>query len=326
MQKHREIFRYDPDVGYTFVPNLKARIPHEAGGYLLATNPQGFRSSHDFAAVPSGRKRILVFGDSFTAGDGVSNKQRYTDLIESDLPDVEVFNFGMSGTGSDQQYLIHRKFAANIPADLVVVAVLVENIRRNVAQYRKYVDPEGREFWKAKPYFSLENNTLVRGNDPVPDEPVPVGEAAGLMGEKALDRGGRFPVLRRLVRKAGLGALAQKISRYQPVPDFNSPDTDAWKLMRAILRQWISEIRAPVVLMPIPLYHHVEGLASARAYQARFRELADESGAALHDPLPDLLAYSAEDRRAFRFENDVHLSPAGHRALATSLAKALTFK
>ena len=62
---------------------------------------------------------------------------------------------------------------------------------------------------------------------------------------------------------------------------------------------------------------------SADAYRARFRELAAATGAILHDPMDDLLAYTPEERRRFRFEQDVHPTPSGHRALAESLAPSL---
>ncbi len=44
----RQLFQYDPTIGYHFVPNLKARVEHEAGGYLLRTNRDGFRCRHPF--------------------------------------------------------------------------------------------------------------------------------------------------------------------------------------------------------------------------------------------------------------------------------------
>jgi len=49
----------------------------------------------------------------------VPNRQRYTDLLEARLPaagtpPVEVYNFGLSSTGTDQQYLIWREFARGI--------------------------------------------------------------------------------------------------------------------------------------------------------------------------------------------------------------------
>ena len=49
---------------------------------------------------PQRRMRVLVFGDSFTAGDGVSNGSRYSDVLETLLPPpTEVHNFGLPGSG-----------------------------------------------------------------------------------------------------------------------------------------------------------------------------------------------------------------------------------
>ena len=120
----RQLFQYHPVIGYQFIPGLKVRVPHESGGYLVQCNAQGFRASQNFE-VPGNKDglRILIFGDSFTAGDGVSNKYRYSDLLSLrlDVP-VEVYNFGLSETGTDQQYLIYQEFAREIEADLIVVS------------------------------------------------------------------------------------------------------------------------------------------------------------------------------------------------------------
>ena len=69
---NRQLFEYEPTFAYRFIPGLKARVDHEGGGYLLRTNAQGFRCNHDFDAPKSdGIYRVLLFGDSYTAGDGV---------------------------------------------------------------------------------------------------------------------------------------------------------------------------------------------------------------------------------------------------------------
>ena len=43
MFMRRQLLKYDPIIGYRFIPNLKARVPHEGGGYLIRTNEYGFR-------------------------------------------------------------------------------------------------------------------------------------------------------------------------------------------------------------------------------------------------------------------------------------------
>lgn len=319
----RQLLEYHPQIAYRFIPGVKARIPHETGGYFVRANAQGFRCDHDFAAErPAGVRRVLLFGDSFTAGDGVSNGKRYGDVLESLVPNLQVFNFGLPGTGTDQQYLAFREFAGGIDHDLLVIGVLVENIRRVVAHYRVYKDDQGGLQYFAKPYYELLDGELQLFQSPPAREPLSE-EAMLAQGGESVDRGGRFPRMRRLVNKSGLRGFVQKVTRYQPVPEYDKRDHPAWQLMSAILSRWIREHDRPVMVMPLPLYHFIEGSSSPASYQARFRELADATGCLLHDPLPDLLEHSAEARRAFRFEKDVHLTPAGHAAIAQSLAPVL---
>ena len=313
----QEILQYDPDIGYTYIPALKARIPHETGGYLISTNGLGFRSPPVDDATDHD---ILVFGDSFTAGDGVSDGKRWTDLLVPAVAPARVHNFGLPGTGTDQQYLAWRKFGADRPCALVVVAVLVENVKRITAAYRP-VDAGGDSsiLFKAKPYFTLDEGSLVRHHDPVPVEPVdPV-----TLGDATVDRGGRHPILRRLVNKLGLKTIVQQMTAYQPVPDYDAADTAGWQLMLAILTRWSNECASPMVIVPLPLYQHVEGTADASAYQARFAELGAALDRPVIDPLSALRSYSGAERRGFRFDRDVHLTPSGHRAVADAIASPI---
>jgi carbamoyltransferase len=119
----------------------------------------------------------------------------------------------------------------------------------------------------------------------------------------------------------GVKEALQKITRYQPVPEFDSPDHPEWLLMRAIVTRWVREHEtlAPTIIMPLPLYQHLEGMSTTNEYQARFRELCAELRCTLHDPLPDLLRYSSAQRRRFRFEKDIHPTPEGHAAIADSV-------
>lgn len=82
----RQIFEYHPVIGYRFIPGITARVPHESGGYLIKANQAGFRSDHEVTREkPSGVFTVLLFGDSFTAGDGVSNQYRMAISWRSNL-------------------------------------------------------------------------------------------------------------------------------------------------------------------------------------------------------------------------------------------------
>ena len=51
--------------------------------------------------------------------------------------------------------------------------------------------------------------------------------------------------------------------------------------------------------------------------------VGDVLGRPIIDPLPELAAYDPETRRGFRFGKDVHLTPAGHLAVAKAIATRL---
>lgn len=319
----RQLYEYHERMGYRFIPGLKARVPHEAGGFLVRVNNCGFRCEHDFEVQRRpGKRRALLFGDSFTAGDGVSNRQRYGDLVEQALPNLEIYNFGLPGSGTDQQYLAWQEYGAPLECDVVILAVLVENIRRVAAKYRWFVGDDGQQKVFGKPYYEIDGDKLVLCGVPPARQPL---DESDLDEEDRgrVNRGGRFPAVRKLVRDLGMQDLAQRALRYQPLPEYNDGQHPAWSLLRRLLLEWIAAIPQPVILMPLPLAQYVEETADPSGYQARFAEAAATAGCTLHDPLADLRKYPKEERRAFRFEKDIHLTPAGHRALARSLAPVL---
>lgn len=320
-----QLFQYHPIIGYTYIPNLKTRVEHEGGGYLLRTNAAGFRSEHEFvAAKTNGRFRVLLFGDSFTAGDAVSNKSRFGDVLETLVTGVEVYNFGLPGTGTDQHYLVWHEIARKYEHDLVVIGAQVENIRRVAARHRLSITAAGDKVLFAKPYFEMSDAQLELKGVPVPKDAISPDELPSAEQE-FVDEGGRMAWLRSIVNKLGgpTKDLAQRISGYQPLPEYNDANGDEWKLMKAILKKWTNDIACPVIVMPIPLYHYIEETASSENYRARFNEIAEFTNVTLHDPLPDYYAIPKSERRALRFESDIHPTPAHHKLLAASLAKAL---
>lgn len=315
----RSVSRYHERVGYTLMPNVAVRVPFEKSGYLLKTNAAGFRSAREFVKEPTPAEfRLLLFGDSQTAGDGVSNGDRYSDVLESLCPGVAVYNYGLPGTGTDQQYLAYLDCAAGVSHDLLVIGMYVENIGRVAHRFRPFFDADGKEVIYAKPYYKLENGELVLGHVPVPKAPwtrqtLPPTESAHV------DWGAPHAGLRDVVKKLGMRDLMQKITRFQPVPQYDSPSDPAWLLLRRILEMWIRGSSRPVLLLLLPMWPFIEESSDPTNYLARFKELAADTGCLVHDPLPDLWKYSPEERRAFRFKVDTHYTKAGHAAIARSL-------
>ncbi len=297
----RQLLQYHADFGCAFIPNLKTRVDHEGGGYLVSVNSSGFRSDREFLPTKTpGMFRVLAFGDSFTAADGVSNKDRYTDILEKLLPGLEVYNFGLPGTGTDQHFLVFREKAPQIEHDLVLIAVQVENIRRVTARFRPCRSGDGIREVYAKPYFTLEpNGVLTRHHFPVPTDP---------------------DLIYKLSSREISTALAHEGKPDSFLPEYDQPDDLNWQLMRAILIQWIHESRVPVLVCPIPLVEFITNEASSEAYMACFQELGKITCATIHDPLPDYHSMPSSERWRFLFPTDRHPTRASHHLLAESLA------
>ncbi len=321
----RQIFEYHPVLAYRFIPGITSRLDRpDGGGYLIRANGQGFRCDHDFVPEKEpGERRILLFGDSFTAGDGVSNGKRFGDLLEEQIPQGQVYNFGLPGSGTDQHYLAYREFGAALEHDVLVIAILVENIRRVAARYRFFTNDEGKRVCFAKPYFEVpgdgtpEAGTLELRGVPVPRHPISEEEIPP-EDRPYVDRGvgGKYGRLKNLVIRLGLKETAQRLTRFDPVPEYRNPEGRPWRTMEAILKSWISAHPKPVLLLPIPLYQHVEGISPPGHYQERFSALAEELGCAYYDVLPDLLKMPLGERKRLRFASDNHLTEAGHEAFA----------
>ena len=75
---------YDPTIGYRYTPKIRRVLPRPGGGsYEIIINSAGIRSTREYTKnKPPSTFRILVFGDSFAAGQFVSNDQRFSELLE----------------------------------------------------------------------------------------------------------------------------------------------------------------------------------------------------------------------------------------------------
>jgi carbamoyltransferase len=318
---HRRLMQYDPLLGYRFAPGLKLRIPHEGGGYLVKTNRDGFRCEHQVTPNKSRAHRVLVFGDSYTAGDGVSNGKRYSDVLEQQLPDTEVLNFGLSGSGTDQQYLVFKQYDEQIDYDAVVISVLVENIQRNVVKERGWADRTGEAIRVPKPWFEFSpSDGLILKGVPVP-QPYKADVSSESQGGMASLRAN----LRRMVNKLGpdFKDLCQRLTRFQPLPEYDSAASDGWKLMQAILAKWVSELDVPAVIAVMPVYQYVEETASYKNVRKRFDELAQSVDVRVYHVLDDLQRHPPEMRRQLRFRMDCHYTPVAHQLMGEGLAKVV---
>lgn len=325
--------RYHPEIGTSYIPNLKLRVAGERGGYLVRTNASGFRSDRDFARERQPRRsRAILFGDSQTAGDGLPNAQRFSDRLEQEVPGLEVYNYAISGTGPDQHFLAYQA-SGGVDHDLLIIAVHVENVRRVSRRMIESLDSSGASVFYSKPYFELSGGELSLRNVPVPKQrwseqtlpdeykPHVYSYTETNLFSHLTGRNRAAPQLPKIlapVRQLARSA-AMRLSGFRPLPEYDVPSNPGWVLLRTILETWIRSSAAPVLLVPIPHYVSFVSSRDPTCYRARFDELAEATGCHLYDPWPELLKAPIEDRRLLWSEWSGHLSEVAHKRLAELL-------
>lgn len=326
--------KYHPRLGHGYMPDVKLRVQGVSGGYLVRTNSAGFRADREFLDKREpGTFRALLFGDSQTAGDGLSNSQRYSDRLEAAVANLQLDNCAISGSATDQQFLAYQDQAFR-DHDLVVIAVYVENILRIVRHVVKAKDVDGGEVFRAKPYFQLKEGQLVLHHVPVPKLPWTEQTLPQSLRDHAYSFGdanyffrnqsGRHDSTMRLLAKLPTLRRTAKLAltrwkKFQPMPAYDDPCSSGWLLMSAILTRWITESRAPVLIVPLPHDSSLMGVSDPSGYQTRFRELAANTGSHLFDPLPGLLQIPVAERQALWSDSYGHLSNQGHAEIARLL-------
>lgn len=150
--------KYHATRGWTLWPGLRD-VP-VFDGRILNSNSHGLRGRAEYAYQrdPS-RHRILIFGDSYTFGDDVSDDETYSQLLEQLLPSTDVLNLGEHGYGHDQMLLYLRDEGVKYRPDVVILGYVRFDTYRNLFTFSSY----------AKPRFALDSGALRLTNVPVPE-------------------------------------------------------------------------------------------------------------------------------------------------------------
>ena len=132
-------FVHDEYVGWKNAPNIDRAQKHHGS---IRTNAQGMRNDVDFPQQSvSGKSRLMIVGDSYSFGHGVSNEQTYAYQLARLMPQVEVMNFAVSATGTDQNYLMYEKYGEKFSPDVVLLGFYLLDFNRNTFSFRDYAKP-----------------------------------------------------------------------------------------------------------------------------------------------------------------------------------------
>ena len=151
-------YLYDSKLGWRNIPGWTATTR----GFPLTINSLGLRDREHPYVRPSDTRRILVLGDSYAWGYGVGDQDVFAHVLEQNLRSAgmpwEVINSGVSGWGTDQQYLFLQDEGLRYAPEIVVVAFFIGNDIDNNSAANQYA--------LHKPVFL--GTDLVLANVPVP--------------------------------------------------------------------------------------------------------------------------------------------------------------
>jgi len=317
---HRTLIQYDKTIGHQFIPNIVMRQPYSEKPYYVKTNSQGFRSNFEYEKIRTNNElRIGYIGDSFTAGEGVANEKRFSDIVSKAF-NAKSYNFALSASGTDQQYLIYKNIASDFEHDVLVISPHIINIYRNLLSSRISVESQtGKEILVPKPYFTIEEGELVQYNVSVPIE----REIVHGFSEKHKI----FKInetLSKVFRKYIPKQLKEELKKIQSIEHqgYANENDPRWILMRHLLEGIINLAGdIPIILAPLP-YHEIHRNPD---YRDRFKNLAKKyDNVTFVDILEKFKKIQNTDD--LFFVKDSHYSELGHQIISDKIIEVIKQK
>lgn len=280
--------------GQIYEKNLNTHYKGPHGYYKIVTNSSGFRNEEDFVAKKNKKKRILLFGDSFTAGDNISHGYRFSDLLNQSLSDTEIYNYGINGTGTDQQYLIFLNECMQIDYDLIILCLTVENIKRNLQQFREFrFNNIGNKIYP-KPFFVIKNNKLE----------LNINQNNQLLKKNIISKmKDKVKFILRTNMNYNPNNILVKLLKKDNFLEYSDKRNNAWQLLKKIIFEWSLKAKKPILVMPIPLPEHYLYNVNYENIDQRFSELERDIPG-----LSYLNLFNEYIRLNYSERNNIHLS------------------
>jgi carbamoyltransferase len=275
-------------------------VPDPTHPYYITTNNFGFRSNFDFKKESQRKKRIIFLGDSFTAGDGVANEDRFSDLVMDSISNLECYNFGLTASGTDQQVLIYEHIAKQFDHDVVFLGFSLHDITRLV--------PAPRHKTLRGPRENNTNGVLNLAKRLYELS----GRSSGDLGRWMRESQSYFSELLLSYR------TFSEYGRY-----YNKTD-EHWHLMERIIKRFIEDSdNKTIILFPIP---EVRALSSAfrGEYQSSFKGLQNEFENVIFLDIAEYVKdYPRRDRHDMMSVSTLHFTKLGNIIASNAIRQCL---
>ena len=151
-------YRYDAELGWVPI----------AGSSAAVTNARTIQAHHNSLGLRDeeftldAKPTIMFLGDSFVWGLDAEAGERFSELLKPRIPGYKILAAGVSGYGTDQEYLLLQKLWPKVKPAVVVLIFCTDNDRADNSSNIRY---EGYQ----KPYFTTAaDGSLVLAGQPVP--------------------------------------------------------------------------------------------------------------------------------------------------------------
>jgi hypothetical protein len=305
----------DPYLGWVGKPNRHLHYRRPEFDTLVQLDAEGWRQPEP-PRPPDPTHRILVLGDSFTWGWGVSQGEVFTDLLQAALPaTVAVYNRGVVGFGTGQEYLLLQRELAARPYDTVVLMFFINDLADNT---------DGKE--GHRPYFELVDGDLRARNQPALAQTSPVDQ---FLKQHSRAYGFVDFELGMLKRRFAGEANDERAYRHAPAVDFHDlPGYPVTARLLGEMQRLTREHGARFFLVYIPQRSEFE-LDAPFPYVRSVHAMVDDIARREGMPLLDLAAPFRERAKAGErlvYPIDAHWTPAGHRLAADVLLASPIFQ
>ena len=277
----------------------------------FTTNRWGHRDVDHELNKPSGTRRIVVLGDSFTMGDGVLAEETYPRVLEDLLdqrfggaPDVEVINMAVLSLSTWDESHVLQNSGLRFDPDLAIVGLYLNDVQQPDEQ----------------PKHRSARRTEAPGR-PGSDR-APVGPASNVVVSRAFDSPCR---LCRFVQawRYRSRSLRQTLDFYEGLwSPGNEEGLERFEQGLERIRAVQDGHQVPVLVVIWPWLHRLDDRYPFEEIHDLVATLCAEHDLATLDLLPTLRGLDA-DTPLWAHESDHHPSPELHRIAAETIVTRL---